>query len=175
MTTAIVQTFLHTPVWVWGLLALVLWLGWRGLQVQTVAPVRLAILPAVAVSVSLFNAMSTAHPALSVPAWLLAACLAAPLGGLIAARRGLSVASGQGQLQLAGSWFPMALGLSIFVVRYAMGVAVGRQPSLAADLTWIVAAAAIGGAIAGIGLGWLARLLLRYRRALRTGRVMEAA
>src|SRR6476659_1650980 len=45
---SLLDIVLHTPLWVWPLLALVLWLGWWGRQPRTVPPLRLAILPMVA-------------------------------------------------------------------------------------------------------------------------------
>lgn len=159
------QILIHTPIWVWALLGLVLWLGWRDLYDRTIPPARLIALPAVATSISLFNILTSAQPALSAPAWLLAVAVALPLGMLIGRWRKLDVDPQGRRLKLAGSWFSMTLGLTIFAVRYAMGVAVGRDPALAADTAWVIAAGAVGGAIAGIGIGWLACLMIRYRRA----------
>ncbi|MCW5744889.1 MAG: hypothetical protein KIT36_01635 [Alphaproteobacteria bacterium] len=173
--TMLWQIVIHTPVWVWGLLLLVLWLGWRDLQDRAIAPARLAILPAVATCVSLVNILTSATPALALPAWLVAVALAMPLGAVIGAHRRLDAQAQPRRLVLAGSWFSMALGLTIFCVRYAMGVAVARQPALAADTLWIIAANAVGGAMTGIGAGWLACLVVRYRRALRAGAASPVA
>ena len=160
------QILVHTPWWVWGLLVLVSWLGWRSLQARATTPAQLAILPAIAASVSLVSAATSVTASLALPSWLLALGLASPLGVRIGQKRRLEIGTGPRPLWLAGSRFPMALGLSIFVIRYAMGVAVARNPALAGEIMWIVGANALGGAVAGLGLGWLASLLLRYRRAL---------
>jgi len=164
--TIVWQILINTPLWVWALLGLVLWLGWRDLRARTIAPGRLAILPLVAASISLFNVVTSAQPALSVPAWLLALAAGAPLGLLIGRRRRLEVEPGQRRMWLAGSCFSMALGLSIFAVRYAMGVTVALDPGLGRDALWIISANAIAGTVAGIGAGWMACLMMRYRRAV---------
>ena len=140
--------------------------GWRDLRARTIAPGRLAILPVVATSISLFNALTSSLPLLSVPAWILALAAGAPLGLLIGRRRRLEVEAGQHRMWLAGSWFSMALGLSIFAIRYAMGVTVALNPGLARDPLWTICANAVGGIVAGIGAGWMACLVMRYRRAV---------
>lgn len=160
------QILIHTPIWVWALLAMVLWLGWRDLRVCTIRPVRLAILPTIGTTMSLFSIVTSAQPLLSVPAWVLATAAGVPLGMLIARRRRLAVTPDQ-RLWLAGSWFSMLFGLAIFAVRYVMGVEAALHPGLARDPAWIVANTAIGGVVTGVGLGWLAFLVMRYRRALR--------
>jgi len=175
--SATLQTIIHTPVWVWALLGLILWLGWSGLRTRTLVPGRLAILPAVATSISLFNALTSAQPFLAVPVWLVAASAGAPLGMLIARQRGLEVEPDGLRVRLVGSWFPMVLGLSIFCIRYAMGVTAAFHPTWVRDPTWVIGASAISGTIAGVALGWLACLLRRRRQALRlaTGLATHAA
>ena len=153
-----------TPAWVWALLALTIWLGWRDLRDHTTVPGRLAILPAIATGTSLFNAIASAQPLLSVPTWLLAAMAASLLGVLIARRRHLEITLDQ-RLWLSGSWFSLVFGLSIFTARYVMGVTAALHPALASTPGWFITNNAVSGGVAGIGLGWLTCLLVRYRRS----------
>jgi hypothetical protein len=161
--TALEQILSQTPVWVWPLLGLLLWLGWRDLRPRAVPPWRLAILPVAASGIALAGVATSPRPATALVAWLAVFVAALPAGTAIAARRRIGVDGAR--LSLAGSWFSMALGLTVFTLRFAMGVAGGRNPALASDLLWIVAGSALGGAVAGLGVGWLAGLLRRYRRA----------
>ena len=59
----------------------------------------------------------------------------------------------------------LGFGLAIFAVRYALGVLFGVLPALKIEPLWIALAGGVSGVIAGIGLGWLAGLLLRARRS----------
>jgi hypothetical protein len=59
----------------------------------------------------------------------------------------------------------LLFGVSIFAVRYALGVLFGVAPALKAEPIWIGLSAGAGGVIAGIGIGWLAGLLLQVRRS----------
>ncbi len=159
------QILIHTPIWVWALLGMILWLGRRDLRDCTIRPARLAILPTIGTTMSLLSIVTSAQPLLSVPTWVLATAAGVPLGMLIARRRRLALTPDR-RLWLAGSWFSLLFGLSIFAVRYIMGVEAALHPGLARDPAWIVANTTIGGIVTGIGLGWLAFLVVRYRRAV---------
>ena len=62
------QIVVNTPLWVWPLMLLVLWLGWRGLQPWTLPPARLAILPLVSVGSSLAGVAQSVQPSLALAA-----------------------------------------------------------------------------------------------------------
>jgi len=154
----------HTPLWVWPLMATVFWLGWYGRRERIVPPLRLAILPLVAFGVSVATLVQSTRPALAAAGWLVALLAFLPLGYAIGRRRAARWLD-DGRLQIAGGWFMLVFGMSIFVVRYALGVLFGVLPALKVEPFWIGLSGGVGGVIAGIGLGWLAGLLLRARRA----------
>lgn len=149
------QIVVHTPLWVWPLMLLVIWLGASGLRPRTLPLWRLAILPVVGLVISLAGIGQSPRPALALIAWLIALAIGLPLGLWLGRRRGVRRLT-DGRLELAGGWFMLAFGLSIFAVRYALGIVFGMAPSLRADPVWIGLAGGIGGFVAGIGLGWLA-------------------
>jgi hypothetical protein len=70
-----------------------------------------------------------------------------------------------GRLEIAGGSFVLGFGISIFAVRYAMGVLFAVLPALRGEALWICLSGAVGGMVAGIGIGWLANLLRRARRS----------
>jgi hypothetical protein len=159
------QIVANTPLWVWPLMLFVMWLGWWGLQPRILPPSRLAILPMVGVGTSLASIAQSLQPGLAVAGWAVALIAALPLGYLIGSRRAVSLAD-NGRIAIAGGWFALCFGVSIFAVRYALGVLFGVMPALRADPFWIVLSGGVGGVVTGIGLGWLANLLLRtYRPA----------
>ena len=148
------QIVTHTPLWVWPLMALVVWLGVLGLGPRTLPLWRLAILPVVGLVFSGAGIGQAPRPALALVAWLAALALGLPLGLWLGRRRTVRRLD-DGRLALAGGWFMLAFGLSIFAVRYALGVVFGMAPALKAEPAWIALAGGIGGFVAGIGLGWL--------------------
>jgi non-heme chloroperoxidase len=155
----------HTPLWVWPLMLLVLWLGWSASRPRTVHPLRLVPLPLVGLGVTVAGAVQSVAPTLTLAGWLAGLLLSLPIGWLVGRRRAAEWQP-DGRLEVGGGWFMLAFAVSIFAVRYALGVTFGVWPRLAAQPAWIAGAGAIGGVIAGIGLGWLAGLLGRDRRWL---------
>lgn len=151
------QIVINTPLWVWSLMLLVLWLGWRGLRAQRLAPMRLAALPMVGLGTALAGIAQSVQPTIALAAWTAALLAALPVGYLIGARRPLRLVE-SGKIEVAGGWFALVFGVTIFAVRYALGVLFGMQ------LLWIAVAGGVGGMVAGTGLGWLANLLMRARR-----------
>ena len=148
------QIVTNTPLWVWPLMMLVVWLGVLGLRSRTVPMWRLAILPVVGLVLSFVGIGQAVQPALALITWLVALAIALPLGDLLGRRRTVHRLD-DGRLEIAGGWFMLIFGLSIFAVRYALGVIFGMAPVLRADPAWIALAGGVGGFVAGIGLGWL--------------------
>ncbi|GEP59536.1 hypothetical protein [Reyranella soli] len=162
---SVYQIVVNTPLWVWPLMLFVLWLGWRGLQPRVMPPARLAILPLVGVVTSITGIAQSLQPAIAAAGWATALLIALPLGWAIGTRRAVRLRPEDGRLEVAGGWFALGFGISIFVVRYALGVLSGVMPQLRAEPLWIVLSGSVGSVVTGIGLGWLANLLFRaYRR-----------
>jgi hypothetical protein len=157
------QIVANTPLWVWPLMVFVIGLGCYGLRPRTVPPWRLGILPMVGLATSLTGIVQSAQPGLALAGWSLALLVAAPLGYGIGRRRAVRLTD-DGRLAIAGGWFMLLFGLSIFAVRYALGVLFGVAPALRVEPFWIALSGGVGGLIAGIGIGWLGGLLLRARR-----------
>lgn len=158
------QIITNTPLWVWPLMAFIVWIGVLSLRPRTVPPWRLAILPLVGLALSLASIAQSVQPGLAAAGWAAALLAALPLGVALGRRRaGRRLVDGR--LEIAGGWFMLIFGLSIFAARYALGVLFGVAPALKVEPLWIAFAGAVGGIVAGIGLGWLAGVILRARRA----------
>jgi hypothetical protein len=160
------QIVANTPLWVWPLMAFVLWLGLQGLRPRVIPVWRLAILPAVSLATSLAGIAQSANPAGAAAGWGLALIAFLPLGWAFGQDRPVRLRPEDGKLEIAGGWFALLFGLSIFAVRYAMGVLFGVLPALRAEAFWIYLSGAVGGMVAGVGIGWLANLLRRARRSM---------
>jgi hypothetical protein len=156
------QIVSHTPLWVWPLLLFVLALGVYGLRRRVINPWRLAVLPLIGIGTSLAGLAQSAQPAVAAAGLGIALLLALPIGHTLGRRRDARLLD-DGRLEIAGGWFMLLFGLSIFFTRYALGVLFGVMPWLKAEPLWIVLSGGVGGAVAGIGVGWLAGVLLRHR------------
>ena len=155
----------YTPPWVWLVMALVVWLGLQGLRPRIVPAWRPALLPLVSLGLSLSSVAQALHPGLALAGWSAAFVLALPLGHVIGRRR-LVRRRPDGRLDIAGGWFALVFGISIFAVRYALGVLFGVAPALAHQPLWIGLSAAVGGFVSGIGVGWFSGMLRQARQPL---------
>ena len=126
-------------------------------------PARLAILPLVSLATSLAGIVQSPRPGLAVAGWVVGLALALPLGYAVGSRRVARWRPEDGRLEVAGGWFALVFGISIFATRYAQGVLSGMMPGLQADPLWLALSGGIGGVVCGLGLGWLANLLRRPR------------
>jgi hypothetical protein len=160
------QIVVNTPLWVWPLMLFVLWQGWRGLRPGVTPPARLAILPLIGVVTSLAGVAQSVQPGLAFAGWAAALLIALPLGWTIGTRRVVRLRPEDGRLEMAGGWFALGFGVSIFAVRYALGVLFGVMPALRAEPLWVALSGSVGGTVTGIGLGWLANLLVRAHRPI---------
>lgn len=158
------QIVANTPLWVWPLMAFVVWVGVQGLRPRTLPFWRLAILPLVSLVLALVGIAQSVQPGLAAAGWAVALLAAFPLGAALGRRRDVRYLA-DGRLEIVGGWFMLAFGLSIFAARYALGVLFGVAPALKAEPFWIGFAGAVGGIVAGIGLGWLAGVIVGARRA----------
>lgn len=159
----LLQIVTNTPLWVWPLLLLVLWLGWLGLSPRIVS-VRLGILPLVGLISSLVGLVQSPTPLFAAGSWLVALLAALPVGYMIGGWRPVR-ALPDGRFEAEGGWFMLIFGVAIFAARYTLGVLFGMFPALKAETLWIMVANGVGGVVAGVGLGWFASLWLRARRA----------
>jgi amino acid permease len=165
----LLQIVQGTPAGVWVLLAGLVALGLQQARERTIGSLRAAVLPAAFVVLSLAGVVSAfGGNALALAAW--AAGVGAAIGAgprLLPRLRATWQAAGD-TLRVAGSWLPLALIVSLFLVKYAAGVSLALHPGLAADRSFVVACGLAYGAFSGL---FAARglQLLQVRRAARAG------
>ena len=147
----------HTSTWVWGLLAAVVALGLWQTRTREMSLTRVTVLPLVLMAVSLAGVLSSfGHMPVALAGW--AAGIAAALG---LARRFVSVrgafwSARRGVLHVPGSWLPLGLIVSLFVVKYGAGVSLSLAPALATDTSFAGLCSLAYGTFSGL---FLARAL----------------
>jgi hypothetical protein len=136
-------------------------LGLRDLRPRRLSVVGMSVLPLVSLILALIGLMRFSPPVTALAAWALAAVAGALLGVARASRRQMTPVDGH--IRVAGSWFSLGLGLSIFAVQYAQGVLNAIIPGLRADPLWLAASFGFSGFTLGLGMGWLVRMHQRVR------------
>lgn len=151
----------NTPIWVFVLLAYLVWQGLQALRARTQAVWRMMIVPLVFFLMGL-SRLVLAHDNAIAPllAWLVALALFATLG-LFNAPRLLAVDRQAGTVTRPGSVGPLLRNLTVFSLQY--GVAVATAMKLEPHAAVAIIGHAVSGASAGYFSGWTAALWRRYR------------
>ena len=162
----IITILSHTPVWVWGLLAALMALGFSQTRQRRLAPWRLLMLPLVLLGLSLWS-MSAGFIALPLSAlvWLAALGAGAALLAGRPAQAGAVWLPVEQRLQLPGSWMPMLLILAIFSIRYTANVGMAFNPGWRNTPELLLPLALLYGGISGLFLGRALALLKLTRTA----------
>ena len=144
----------NTPVWVWGLLAGLVVLGWIQTRQRRVTRVQLLALPVALLALGLWS-MAPGFAARPVAAllWATALIAAGAFGWRIAKRTQAMWLPEAQRLQLPGSWLPMVLVVLIFSLRYAVGVGQAMHPEMRAAAAVQFPLALVFGALSGLFTG----------------------
>ena len=154
-----IQIITHTPIWVWSILVVLLWVGLKQTLPRSVSLRRIAVLPLVMVSLSLagtVTAFGAANHALL--AWGAGAAIAAAVVMTRDLPQTTHYNAWTQQFQMPGSWTPLVLMMGIFVTKYAAGVALAMQPDLARDALFSQSIGALYGGFSGVFAGRALRL-----------------
>lgn len=155
------QILIHTPPWVWILLAYLVWQGIRSMQPRKAPIWRALIVPVVFIAWGV-SSISFGHQNSQWPlvAWIVAALALLPLGVLTP--RPFDVDHKTGEIIRPGSAFGLIRNLVVFSLQYAVGV-ISAVDAGDRAVAFIVGRA-ISGATAGYFIGSMVALLLAYRR-----------
>lgn len=162
----LMQILRGTPVWVWGLLTLLVIVGVSQSMPRRLSARRAMVMPGVMLALSLSGVATTfgVRP-LALAAWLAGIALAIVLGIDAVAPRGARWEREAARFELPGSWLPMVLILGIFCIKYGVGVSLAMAPALASNLPFEVSVAFAYGAFSGL---FAARAIALRRLAART-------
>lgn len=160
----ILQILLGTPVWVYLLFVLLIWLGVCQLRASAVPVQRIWRTPVVFIIWGLFGlAMRNTGGLAHLLPWLIAAIVGLFAG--LARRNTLAIDHERGLVMRPASALPLIRNFVIFFAHYALNVAAafhpGRPGIIQADM-------AISGLFAGFFLGWLIRFVQNYRASAGT-------
>ena len=163
----IAQILINTPVWVWGLLAGLLVLGFSQTRSRSVGLARVVLLPLGLGAFSLYGTVSAfgASPAV-LGSWLATAVVLVLVVTQFALPAGTAYDSVTRRFQLPGSWVPMVLIMGIFLTKYAVGVNLVMHPELKVHTNFSLAIGTLYGVFSGVFAGRAVRLV---RLAVRPG------
>lgn len=116
----------HTPRWVFVVFVGLLFLGYQQSRNRTVTRPALVLLPATMLGFSLYGvASSFGFGALPFLAWAFGVAIAYLLGRRLL--KSPAYPDPLGSFQVSGSWWPLAVMMGIFFVKYIMSYALARN------------------------------------------------
>jgi hypothetical protein len=149
----------HTPLWVWALYALLLFLGFQRTRDSAVPLWRVLILPIV-VSLLAISSFLGAGPG-AVPAMLVGLAIGGAAGWRLE-RDGATRRLPDGRLWLRGEWWTFAQIVVVLIFRYVINVVPAVAPRLNANPTWHVGTLFLAAALSAVFLGRTAARLRAY-------------
>jgi hypothetical protein len=158
------QILIHTPLWVFPLLAYLVWQGIKATRPRTTTIWRSLIVPAIFIVWGLSRLMSGyQHGIGPLLSWTGAALALAPVGLLMAKPFALDHVTGQ--INRPGSAMPLIRNVTIFALQYTVAVIAAVDPGGLTIATLV--GRAISGATTGYFLGRTIALLRQYRTQLK--------
>jgi len=159
------QIVVHTPLWVWVLLAFLIIRGVMSMRPGETSLVKLAIVPALFTAWSLWSISTRYGVALEAWAlWLVGIAAGAGIGWLLLRRATLWVGPSTGKLWRSADFSLLPLLLITFLVKYGFEVALAVLPSLLADVGFRAAYMLLTGLFTGIFIGKYCRYVRASRR-----------
>ena len=152
----------RTPSWVFVLLFALVVLGYGQTRDRSVRGSLLTLLPAAMIVLSLYGVLGAfgLNP-LGLGAWALGVAIAIAIAagsgrGSALLRRGVVYSAATRTFFVPGRWWPLALMMLIFLVRYAVAVAIARRPHVVESLAFAGLVSLAYGLLSGV---FLARAL----------------
>ena len=159
------QIIIHTPIYVWGLLAYLVIRGVKGRETSTVSVWRLLFVPVIFIAVGFmhFDSGSDGFSSFLI-AWFAGLFVLAPVGYLTGPRV-LAVDHQNKTVERAGTILPLIRNLIFFCAQYVLAVLNAFYPQ--EHSTLMLVTAVVSGASTGYFTGWLVSLWWRYRESPR--------
>lgn len=158
------QIFQKAPVWVWPLLLVLISVGLMQSRTRSVPPLPIIVISSAMLCLSGYGVISAFQgSALALLAWTGMLSLTLIICQKMSYPQGWRFDTNTRRMHVPGSWLPMALFLSIFFIKFAVGAALGLSPELAKQITFALPVSALYGLLSGI-------FAARARHALRISR-----
>lgn len=160
------QIIANTPLWVWALLAFLIYRGMMASVDREIAFRKVFIIPLVMLALSIQGIASSFGPQTgAMQVWLACVAAAGAIAWFASGRNQIIAHPERGVVFQRGSWRPLTLMMGIFFTKYVVAVTLARHPDYRQDAGFVMAACALYGMFNGIFIGRLLRIISAYRRA----------
>jgi hypothetical protein len=141
----------RTPVWVFGLLVVLLYFGVAQAKTRTVPKRRVAILPIVMIVLSLSGIFSAfGANIIAIMAWLAALIVVLLVSTTLKPNDCITFSTATQKFNVPGSWIPMLLMMAIFIAKYVVAVVLAYNSSLRHSVSFIIGVSFIYGFLSSV-------------------------
>ena len=155
------QILKQTPIWVWAILAALIYLGARQMKARVVKRYSVLIAPVAFLFVGL---MAAGRDPVGFATWAVSLISVAALTFFVwQPTNGARYDASGDRLHMPGSIVPLLLMLAIFLLNYVINVMLAINPAYRSELVWQVVPALILGALSGKFIGRAATLFTMNR------------
>lgn len=170
----LLQILQHTPAWVFGLFALLLWLGAKQLRASSSGLTRVAVMPVAMGGLAIYGMVSAfGDSPMAMGAWAVAAVAVFWLIQQRPLPATTRYDAASRTFHAAGSPIPLLLMMGIFFTKYGVAVAFAMHPELAHQTPVALGVSLLYGSFSGSFAGRAIRLWKLVRRT--DGAVPSAA
>lgn len=157
------QIISHTPLYVWALLAFLMYRGYVASKDREATLRNLTIIPGVMLVLSIQGITGKFGGSdVALVAWAAGAGASTALTWTLVDASRITADRSKGTLHQRGSWIPLMLMMSIFVVKYAVAIVSAMHPELNGSSTFMFAVCILFGLFNGIFFGRLLRCASVY-------------
>ncbi|MES2934086.1 MAG: DUF6622 family protein [Pseudomonadota bacterium] len=160
------QIITRTPIWVWALLAFLIYRGVIASIDREVVFKKLFIIPLLMMALSIQGIVNTFGAHLMAPViWFSAAALGGWITWKLVKSDDITPRPATGTVFQPGSWTPLAIMMGIFLTKYIVSITLSMHPALAQNMQFVCTVCGLYGVFNGILLGKLLRTVALYRDA----------
>lgn len=140
----------HIPSWVFAVLLLLVALGYRQSRERVVTPRTLALIALALLGFSLYGVVAAfGSGVLPLLCWAAGFALVLGLGRSLVGPRDMQALPGSDGVRMPGSWWPFALMMGIFAVKFVLGYGRAMHLPLIQQTAFVAGASMVLGAFSG--------------------------
>lgn len=152
----------HTPIYVWAILALLIYRGVIAMREREVPFKKLLIIPAIMIALSVTDiATKSGAPVTTFVPWLAGLALVMLIVCTFGSTQ-LAPGSKPGLVRVRGSKIPLAMMMGVFVTKYAAAAGTAMQPALAGNVLFVATLCAGIGLFSGYFAGRATRDVMTF-------------
>lgn len=161
----IVDILVNTPIWVYLLFCLLMYLGICNLKDKTTHALLLPILPSTFLIWGLFDVFSKSVDIALLWVWPCGVGIGGLSGWYLVRRHRITVNRQTLRIQIPGSPFVLLTSLIFFTMKYYIGVVVALSPESLDNHSFIMFVYSVSSVAVGLLVGRLLNYLMRFIRA----------